>query len=83
MFATLRLPRMARVVSIVLFPPAIGLGVAVRRQWRRYAEVRRQRRAMILLESLSDSALKDIGVSRAEIPSMTRHGRRRRINTAL
>ena len=75
MFATTRMPRMPRVVSIVLFPPAIGLGVAVRRQWRRYAEVRRQQRAMILLESLSDSALKDIGVSRAEIPSMTRHGR--------
>ena len=83
MFATLRMPRMSRVASIVLFPPAIGLGVAVRRQWRRYAEIRRQQRAMILLESLSDSTLKDIGVSRAEIPSMARHGRRRRINTAL
>ena len=82
MFATLRLPRVSRVVSIVLFPPAIGLGVAARRQWRRYAEVRRQQRAMTLLESLSDTALKDIGVSRAEIPSMARHGRPRRAATA-
>ena len=78
MFATLRLPRMSRMVAVVLFPPAIGLGAAARRQWRRYADARRQRRAMISLESLSDSALKDIGVSRAEIPSMARHGRKGR-----
>ena len=82
MSATIRLPRLSRIVSIALFPPAIGLGAAVRRQWRRYAETRRQRRGMILLESLSDTALKDIGVSRAEIPSMTRHGRPRRATTA-
>ncbi len=83
MFATLRMPRMSRLVSIVLFPPAIGLGVAVRRQWRRYAEIRRQQRGMTLLESLSDDALKDIGVSRAEIPSMARDGRLRRRTIAL
>jgi uncharacterized protein YjiS (DUF1127 family) len=82
MFATFRLPRMSRIVSAALFPPAIGLGAAARRQWRRYAEARRQHRAMILLDSLSDGALKDIGVSRAEIPSMARHGRPRRATTA-
>jgi uncharacterized protein YjiS (DUF1127 family) len=82
MSATFRLPRMSRIVSIALVPPAISLGAAVRRQWRLYAEGRRQRRGMILLESLSDTALKDIGVSRAEIPSMARHGRRRRASTA-
>ena len=38
---------------------------------------------MIRLESLSDSALKDIGISRSEIPSMTRDGRRRRVSTVL
>ena len=81
MFATFRLPRMSRAVSIILFPPAISLGTLVSRQWRRYAEARRQHRAMILLESLSDGALKDIGVSRSEIPSMARDGRRRRIST--
>lgn len=83
MSATFRLPRMSRIVSIALFPPAISLAVAMRQQWRRYAEDRRQRRAMVLLESLSDSALKDIGVPRAEIPSMARHGRPRRARTTL
>jgi uncharacterized protein YjiS (DUF1127 family) len=78
MFAILRLPRVSRIVSVVLFPPAIGLAAAARLLWRRYADVRRQRRGMILLESLSDSALKDIGVSRAEIPSMARDGRKGR-----
>ncbi len=82
MSATFRLPRMSWIVSIVLFPPAISLGALVRRQWRRYAELRRQHRAVILLESLSDDALKDIGVSRAEIPLMARHGRPRRATTA-
>ena len=81
MSATFRLPRMSRIVSIALFPPAVTLGAVVGRQWRRYAEARRQHRAMILLESLSDSALKDIGVSRAEIPSMAQHGRPRRATT--
>ncbi len=83
MSATFRLPRIPRVVSIVLFPPALSLGAAAHRQWRRYAEARRQHRAMIRLESLSDGALKDIGVSRSEIPSMARDGRPRRATTAL
>jgi uncharacterized protein YjiS (DUF1127 family) len=53
----------------------MSLGAVVRRQWCRYAEHRRQRRGMILLQSLSDSALKDIGIARAEIASIARHGR--------
>ena len=65
MSATFRLPRIPRVVSMVLFPPALSLGAAAHRQWRRYTEARRQHRAMIVLELLSDGALKDIGVSRA------------------
>jgi hypothetical protein len=31
MSATLRLPRMSRIVSIVLFPPAISLGALMQR----------------------------------------------------
>ena len=39
MSATFRRPRMSRVVSIALFPPAISLGTVVRRQWRFCAEI--------------------------------------------
>jgi uncharacterized protein YjiS (DUF1127 family) len=75
MSATFRLPRISRVVSIALFPPAIGLAGAMRRQWRRYAEDRRQRRAVAQLQRLSDRTLKDIGVPRSQIRWMSRHGR--------
>jgi uncharacterized protein YjiS (DUF1127 family) len=83
MSATARLPCMSRIVTVALFPPAISLVALMGRQWRRYTDARRQQRATIMLESLSDSALKDIGISRSEIVSMARDGRRRRVSTAF
>lgn len=75
MSATFRRPRMSRVVSIALFPPAISLGTVVRRQWRFCVAHLRQRRAMVQLQRLSDRSLKDIGVPRSQIRWMSQHGR--------
>ena len=75
MSATVRRPRMSRVVSIALFPPAIGVGAAVRRQWRVCVAHLRQRRAMTQLQRMSDRSLKDIGVPRSQIRWMSQHGR--------
>jgi uncharacterized protein YjiS (DUF1127 family) len=80
MFATLRLPR---VVSIALFPPAISLGTVVQRQWRLFAQARRQRRATAELHGLSDRLLKDIGVPRSEIHWIARQGRRQQRSLPL
>jgi uncharacterized protein YjiS (DUF1127 family) len=75
MSATFRLPRISRVVSIALFPPAISLGAVVRRQWRLVVAHLRQRRAMAQLQRLSDRSLKDLGVPRSQIRWMSQHGR--------
>jgi uncharacterized protein YjiS (DUF1127 family) len=75
MSAPFRLPRMSRVGSIALFPPALKLRTAVRRQWRFCVAHLRQRRAMTQLQRLSDRSLKDIGVPRSQIRWMTQHGR--------
>jgi uncharacterized protein YjiS (DUF1127 family) len=42
---------------------------------RRHAERRQRLRAMAMLATLTDRELRDIGVSRSEIPWLVNHGR--------
>jgi uncharacterized protein YjiS (DUF1127 family) len=55
------------------------IAAAGARRFRSCADWKRHRRAMAVLNGLSDASLKDIGVTRSEIPWVAKHGRSDRL----
>ena len=66
---------MVRHLSRALRRALIHLATNLIVRWRAWAERRQQLRAMAQLQGCSDYELKDLGVSRSEIPWVARHGR--------